>query len=109
MKLSEFKKEIIKEFGEKGWNNLKRTIEYKTYTSTEEEQLEAIKEDCYIIEDINNPTEEMQLEAIKTHLYMVDRMCNPSEKVLIKIIKKSEDINDVKRLFKHIENDLEEE
>lgn len=51
----------------------------------------------------------MQLESIKTQSYIVDKICNPSEKVLIKIIKEAEDVDDLTNLFKHIENDLDEE
>jgi hypothetical protein len=106
MKLSEFKKEIIKEFGERGWNELKGTEAYKTYASSEEDQLKAIKEDYYAIEDINNPTEEMQIEAIKSSRYMVDKICNPSKNVLLKLIKEAEDVEDLTNLFKHIEKNF---
>ncbi len=109
MKLSEFKKEIIKEFGERGWNELKGTGAYKTYISSEEEQLKAIKRNFCNFNYINNPTEEMQLEAVKARLYMAEEMCNPSEKVIRKAIEGVENVYDVKNLFKYIENDLDEE
>lgn len=109
MKLSEFKKEIIKEFGERGWNALKRTTAYDIYTAPEEKQLVAIKENINAFDYINKPTEEMQLEAVKIRRYMTDEIGNPSEKVLLKVIKEAEDADDVVNLFKHIENDLNEE
>lgn len=109
MKLSEFKKEIIKEFGERGWNALKRTTAYDIYTAPEEKQLVAIKENINAFDYINKPTEEMQLEAVKIRRYMTDEIGNPSEKVLLKVIKEAEDVDDVVNLFKHIENDLNEE
>ena len=109
MKLSEFKKEIIQEFGERGWNELKRTRAYDIYLAPEEEQLEAIKENTSAFDYINNPTEEMQLEGIKTRFFAIDEICNPSKNVLLKLIKEAEDVDDLVSLFKHIENDLEEE
>lgn len=109
MKLSEFKKEIIKEFGERGWNALKRTTAYDIYTANEEKQLVAIKENINAFDYINNPTEEIQLEAVKIRRYITDEIGNPSEKVLLKVIKEAEDVDDVVNLFKHIENDLNEE
>lgn len=109
MKLSELKKIILKQFGEKGWEELKRTISYEIYNSSEEEQLKAIKRSFSNFNYINNPTEEMQLEAIKARHYLIDYMCNPSDKVLRKVIERVENVYDVVSLFKHIENDLNEE
>ena len=109
MKLSELKEIILKQFGEKGWEELKRTIAYGIYNSSEEEQLKAIKRSFSNFNYINNPTEEMQLEAIKARHYLIDYMCNPSDKVLRKVIERVENVYDVVSLFKHIENDLNEE
>lgn len=109
MKLSELKEIILKQFGEKGWEELKRTISYGIYNSSEEEQLKAIKRSFSNFNYIKNPTEEMQLEAIKARHYLIDYMCNPSDKVLRKVIERVENVYDVVSLFKHIENDLNEE
>lgn len=106
MKLSEFKKEVIKEFGERGWNKLKETFAYKVYIAPEEEQLEMIKKDPFDIKFINNPSEEIQLEAIKTYWNTIDEIYNPSKKTLMKILKEVGEVTDLEDLFKHIENDF---
>lgn len=106
MKLSEFKKEIIKEFGERGWNELKETYGYKIYIAPEEEQLEAMKENIEAFDYINNPTEEMQIEAIEYRWHTINEICNPSKNVLLKLMKEVEDVIELEDLFKHIENDL---
>lgn len=109
MKLSEFKKEIIKEYGERGWRDLKNTNAYRINRLTKEKQLDKVKEDPFIIEFIHNPTEEIQLEAIKARCFMIDKISNPSRKVIIKALGEAEDIEEASIILKHIENDLEEE
>ena len=48
---------------------------------TEEEKLEAVKQDSYSIQYIKNPSEKVQLEAVKQDGHSIRYIENPSEKV----------------------------
>lgn len=131
MKLSEFKENIIKQFGEKGWKQLEKTEEYLVYSSNEKQQnlsvklsgtqikyidnpseelqLEAIKNNVRNLQYIDNPTKKVQLEAVKRNPLYIQYINNPSEKILLKALEELESIGDVVYLLKYIENDLKEE
>lgn len=132
MKLSELKEHVIKEFGKRGWQSLKKLKEYEiyvsTYVTTEEEQinsvkgypflvkylnnpservlLEAVKESPFAIEDIDNPSEKVQLEAIKLNPYVIRSIHNPSEKVQLEAIK--QDIHTIKSIKNPTEKIIQE-
>lgn len=134
MKISELKNKIIKKYGKKGWQRLKKLEEYKMYVALEEKQIESVKEYPFsikymnnpsenilleavrrfpnVIQYINNPSERVQLEAIKYNSFAIEQIHNPSDKVLqeaIKQIEKEEDsIGIYKILFRYLENDLKE-
>ena len=48
---------------------------------TEEEQLEAVKQNEYYIKYITNPSEEVQLEAVKQDGWVIRYITNPCKKV----------------------------
>ena len=110
MKLSEFKEIILRKFGEKGWEEFKKSTEYLTYIATEKKVLEKIKNNNDDIRYINNPTEEMQLEVIKRSnpFYYIQLINKPTKKVLQEAINRADTIHDYKYILKHIENDLNE-
>jgi len=54
---------------------------------TEAEQIELIKKDPYLIQNIKNPTEAVQMEAIKKSPYLIIFIKNPTEKVKIEAFK----------------------
>ena len=110
MKLSEFKEIILRNFGEKGWEEFKNSTEYLTYIATEKKVLEKIKNNNDDIRYINNPTEEMQLEVMKRSnpFYFIQLINKPTEKVLQEAINRADTIEDYKYILKHIENDLDE-
>ena len=110
MKLSEFKEIILRKFGEKGWEEFKKSTEYLTYNAPEKEVLEKIKNKNDDIRYINNPTEEMQLEVMKRSnpFYYIQLINKPTEKVLQEAINRADTIEDYKYILKHIENDLKE-
>ena len=58
MKLSEFKENIIKQFGEKGWKQLEKTEEYLVYSSNEKQQNLSVQLSGTQIKYIDNPSEE---------------------------------------------------
>jgi hypothetical protein len=111
MKLSEFKEKVIKEYGEEEWKKIENSYVYEAYSATEEEQIEAVKQDGYVIQCINNPSEEMQLIAVKNNGNNITEINNPTDKVIQEAIKKI-DINNtynLKYMLRHIENDLKQE
>lgn len=110
MKLSEFKEIILRKFGEKGWEEFKKSTEYLTYNAPEKEVLEKIKNKNDDIRYINNPTEEMQLEVMKRSnpFYYIQLINKPTKKVLQEAINRADIIDDYKYVLKHIENDLKE-
>ena len=109
MKLSEFKENIIKQFGEKGWKQLEKTEEYLVYSSNEKQQNLSVQLSGTQIKYIDNPSEELQLEAVKRNPLYIQYINNPSEKILLKALEELESIGDVVYLLKYIENDLKEE
>lgn len=133
MKLSEFKKNVIEIHGIEAWEEMEESYIYKLYTAPEEEQLQAVKEDGYDIEYMNNPSEEIQLEAVRQNGYSIQCINNPSEEVQLEAIKedgltiryvknptekmlqeaiKGFDMNNtykLKYMLKFLENDLNEE
>ena len=46
-------------------------------TASEEEQLDAVREDGFSIQYITNPSEEVQLEAVKEYGYAIHCITNP--------------------------------
>lgn len=89
MKLSEFKEKVIEGYGEEEWKEIENSYVYKAYSATEEEQIEAVKQDGYTITDINNPTDKVIKEAIKN--IKIDYAYN------------------LKYILRFLENDLKEE
>ena len=110
MKLSEFKKKIIKLKGQKDWEYFKETNGYKMYMADKEEQKRLLDKNENI-RFINNPTEEMQLEVMKRSnpFYYIQLINIPTKKVLQEAINRADTIHDYKYILKHIENDLNEE
>ena len=53
-------------------------MENKINSMSREEQLEAVKQDGYLIQYIDNPTEEMKLIAIKQNGYSIKFIENPT-------------------------------
>ena len=109
MKLSKFKEKIIANYGKSMWKAIEESVQYKIYTSTEDEQLERIKQNEYIIRYIKNPTEEMQLEAVKNDYITIKYINNPTDKVIEEVIKNNEGDYELAYLLHFIENDLKED
>ena len=133
MKLSEFKEKVIEGYGEEEWKEIENSYVYKAYSATEEEQIEAVKQDGTIIRYINNPSKELQLEAVKANGNAIEYMNNPSEEVQLEAVKQDgytiTDINNptdkvikeaiknikidyaynLKYILRFLENDLKEE
>ena len=80
MKLSEFKKKIIKLKGQKDWEYFKETNGYKMYMANKEEQKRLLDKNENYIGYINNPSEEMQIKAIQKNGYAIKYINNPSKK-----------------------------
>ena len=58
-------------------------IDYKDFDPEDEQQcLEAVKENGWVIQYINNPSEAVQLEAVKENGYTIVYINNPSEAVI---------------------------
>ena len=111
MKLSEFKKYIIKIHGKEMWERIEDSDEYQIYIESERDQKRKVKEEPYNIryinnprEDIktlavkgkanciayiNNPSEELQLQAVKENGFNIQNIYNPSEKVQIEAVKET--------------------
>ena len=89
MKLSEFKEYIINKFGEKEWEKIESTYEYKIYVAPKEEQLKAVKERGDDIKYIKNPSEELKIEAIKCIHTAIQYIDNPSEELQLLAVKQS--------------------
>lgn len=89
MKLSEFKKKIIKLKGQKDWEYFKETNGYKMYMADKEEQKRLLDKNENYIGYINNPSEEMQIKAIQKNGYAIKYINNPSKKVQLLAVKNS--------------------
>ena len=89
MKLSEFKKKIIKLKGKKEWECFKETNGYKVYTAAKEEQKRFVQENENFIGYINNPIEQMQIKAIQKSGYAIKHINNPSKKAQLLAVKSS--------------------
>ena len=89
MKLSEFKKKIIKLKGQKDWEYFKETNGYKMYMADKEEQKRLLDKNENYIGYINNPSEEMQIKAIQKNGYAIKYINNPSKKVQLLAVKSS--------------------
>ena len=109
MKLSELKEKIIELEGEKRWEKIKNTEEFKLYIASEKEQKKVLQKRGADIQYINNPTEEMQLEAVKENGLAIRYINNPTEKVIEEAIKDIDLAYDIFYILKHIENDLDED
>ena len=57
------------------------------YGITEAEQLEAIKQNGFIVKLIENPTEEMKLEAVKSRGTVIQHIKNPTEEMKLEAVK----------------------
>lgn len=92
MKLSEFKKKIIKVHGKEIWEKLEEMWEYKTYTSSKEKQIEKIKANGINIQYVGIPTDELIEMAIENidNTYDLTYLLCLIENDLDKIIKISE-------------------
>lgn len=88
--------EAVKENGE--------AIKYINNPS-EDLQLEAVKENGFNLLYINNPSEKVQLEAVKETAYAGQYLRNPTDTVIDCIIQ-SNNLDAVKYVLRHIENDL---
>lgn len=109
MKLSELKEKIIELEGEKRWETIKNTEEFKLYIASEKEQKKVVQKRGANIQYINNPSEKVQLEAIKENGLAIRYINNPTEKVIEEAIKNIDLAYDIFYILKHIENDLNEE
>ena len=111
MKLSEFKKHVIKIHGKEMWERIEDSDEYQIYIASERDQKRKVKEEPYNIEYINNPrediktlavkgkanciayinnpSEELQLQAVKENGFNVQNIYNPSEKVQLEAVKET--------------------
>lgn len=108
MKLSEFKNKVIELKGEEEWKKIINKREYKIYVSPEEEQLEAVYNNPYDIQFINNPSEKIQLYAIAQSIPIIDYIKQPTDNIIEEVIKKIEYTSDYLYILKHLENDLNE-
>ena len=54
---------------------------------TEQEQLEAVKEDSFVIKYIENPSETVQLEAVRKYGSVIQYIKNPSKTVQLEAVK----------------------
>ena len=107
MKLIEFKEKVIELRGEKEWEKVENSDTYKIYKSSEEEQLEAIRNDRSDTSNIYNPSEELQLEAIKKDPWNIMFMKNPTDKVILEVLKSNMHIRTlIKDILRHIEDDI---
>lgn len=89
MKLSEYKKKVIAEYGKKEWERIENTNKYKVYSLTEEEQIKSIQNNPFNIKYIKNLNEELQLKAVKQSGLVIKYIDNPSEKVQLEAIKQT--------------------
>ena len=76
---------MIKEIG----NTPKGLLKIRNTEFTEEEQLEVVKKDGWMIKYINNPSEQVQLEAVRGWGYTIKYINSPSEQVQLEAVKKS--------------------
>lgn len=114
MKLSEFKERVIELRGEKEWKKVENSNTYKIYKSSEEEQLDAIRNDrsniSSNISNIYNPSEELQLEAVKKDPLSIMFMKNPTDKVILEVLKSDIHIRTlIQDILRHIEDDINKE
>ena len=63
----------------------------KMYKNIKEE-LEAVKEDEYAVQFIQNPSEQVQLEAVKQNGFSIRYLHNPSEQVIEYVKENNSDI-----------------
>lgn len=89
MKLSDLKEIVLELYGKKGWQSLKNLQEYKKYVTSEEEQIESVKEYPFFVKYLNNPSEKVQLEAVKESPFVIEDIENPSEKVQLVAVKQN--------------------
>ena len=107
MKLSEFKQLVIELRGEKEWEKVENSNTYKIYKASEEEQLDAIRNDRSDTSNIYNPSEELQLEAVKKDPWNIMFMKNPTDKVILEVLKSDIHIRTlIKDILRHIEDDI---
>lgn len=104
--LEEYKMYIATE--EEQIKNLKGKSFFVKYLNNPSEKvlLEAVKEYPFIIEEINNPSEKVQLEAIKQSPFSIGEIHNPTEKVQLEAIK--QDVNSIKNIKNPTDNVLKE-
>ena len=74
---------MIKEIG----NTPKGLLKIRNTEFTEEEQLEVVKKDGWMIKYINNPSESVQLESVKNAADAIKYINNPSEKIQLESVK----------------------
>ena len=88
MKLSEFKKHVIKIHGKEMWERIEDSDEYQIYTASERDQKRKVKENPYNVEYINNPSEEIKILAVKGKASCIMYINNPSEALQLQAVKK---------------------
>ena len=88
MKLSEFKKRVIKIHGKEMWERIEDSDEYQIYTASERDQKRKVKENPYNVEYINNPSEEIKILAVKGKAGCITYINNPSEALQLQAVKK---------------------
>ena len=69
---------------------------------SEQEQLEAVRENGYSIKYINNPSEKVQLEAVRSNGLAIEYIDNPSEEVQLEAVSRNG------LLIKYLNNPSEE-
>ena len=89
MKLSEFKKHVIKIHGKEMWERIEDSDEYQIYIASERDQKRKVKEEPYNIEYINNPREDIKTLAVKGKANCIAYIYNPSEKVQLEAVKET--------------------
>lgn len=110
MKLSELKETVIAIRGKEEWEKIKNSEDYKIYIAPEEEQLKAVKNNCYNIECVYNQTERIQAMAISRDAISMDYMKNPSDSVISSALRSYRSTKSIIiPILKYTENDLKEE
>lgn len=85
--LDKLKKAFVEAVLEGVTKNHKLTEDVDYNSMSEEEQIEAVREDPSRIKFINNPSEEVQLAAVKNNAWVIQNITHPSETVQLAVVK----------------------